>query len=92
MTKKELEALMLKKDPELNEDDLKVVTDLIFEKIKVKLSNGIEVSVANFGKFKIVEKSEREARNPKTGEKIKIEEKRGVRFANSKTVKDLLNG
>jgi nucleoid DNA-binding protein len=91
MTKKDLENLILKQDPELDEDDVKSVTDLIFERIKTNLANGIEVSIPNFGKFKIVEKSARLGKNPKTGETIQVSETRGVRFANSKTVKEILN-
>lgn len=47
-------------------DSYKLV-DIVFEEIRESLINGEEVKFAGFGSFKILTKSERMGRNPKTG-------------------------
>jgi DNA-binding protein HU-beta len=91
LTKKELEQLIIDKDETIGKDVLKTVTDMIFDLTAEKLSKNVEVSVPNFGKFKIVEKEARTGRNPQTGETVRIKARRSVKFSNSKTLKDTLN-
>jgi DNA-binding protein HU-beta len=91
LTKKELEQLIIDKDETIGKDVLKTVTDMIFDLTAEKLSKNVEVSVPNFGKFKIVEKEARIGRNPQTGETVRIKARRSVKFSNSKTLKDTLN-
>lgn len=47
-------------------DSYKLV-DIVFEEIRESLINGEEVKFAGFGSFKILTKSQRMGRNPKTG-------------------------
>ncbi len=47
-------------------DSYKLV-DIVFDEIRESLINGEEVKFAGFGSFKILTKSERMGRNPKTG-------------------------
>ena len=65
---------------------------------KALFEKGIFVSKAeserNFigwGKFEVVQKAERMGRNPKTGEEIKIEAKKTVKFKAGKTLTDKMN-
>lgn len=60
----------------------------IFETIVKIIVTGEEVRIAGFGVFKIRDRKEREGRNPRTGEKITIPAKRGVKFRASKDLKE----
>ena len=65
------------------DDFLKVIVDAA--------ASSAEVSLPGFGKFKVKATPEREARNPASGEKIKIAASKKLTFASAKSVKDLLN-
>ncbi len=56
------------------------LVDVIFDEISESLINGEEVKFAGFGSFKILSKSERMGRNPKTGEEAVISARRVVSF------------
>lgn len=70
----------------------KAIYDEIFGLISESLLRGKRVGVKDFGTFEPVERAERTGRNPKTGEQIKIKAKKTVKFKQSKTIKDKLNG
>lgn len=56
--------------------------------IAVELDADREVSIAGFGKFESRRRSEREGRNPATGERITIEAKKYPAFKAAKGLKD----
>ena len=56
----------------------------VFQIIEDKLSSDENVKLANFGQFQTRQKTEREARNPKTGEAVTIAPRRVVTFKPSK--------
>lgn len=56
------------------------LVDLIFDEICGALVNGEEVKFAGFGTFKILDKSARIARNPKTGETAIVTARRVATF------------
>ena len=60
-------------------DALKLV-DIVFDEIRESLINGEEVKFAGFGSFKILSKSQRMGRNPKTGAPAIITARRVVYF------------
>ena len=51
------------------------------------IANGEQVSFTGFGSFKVVERSERKGRNPRTGEEIKIPAGFGVKLSAGSTLK-----
>ena len=51
------------------------------------IANGEQVSFTGFGSFKVVERSERKGRNPRTGEEIKIPAGYGVKISAGSTLK-----
>ena len=55
------------------------------------LKNGDKVQLIGFGTFEVKEVAEREGRNPKTGEVIKIAACKKPSFTASKLLKDQLN-
>ncbi|EHH03540.1 hypothetical protein ATCR1_20655 [Agrobacterium tumefaciens CCNWGS0286] len=54
-------------------------------------TSGAETSISGFGKFKIKNTPEREARNPGTGATIKVAAARKLTFQPAKALKDTLN-
>jgi integration host factor subunit alpha len=56
------------------------LVDLIFDELCEALINGEEVKFAGFGTFKILDKSARIARNPKTGETAIVSARRVASF------------
>ncbi len=66
------------------------VIETFLEVIKETLEKGEEVSLSGFGKWSVRNKRERKGRNPKTGEKIAITERRVVTFSLSNVLRSKL--
>jgi len=60
----------------------------ILEAIQKSLSDGSEVSIANFGSFKVKKRSARKGRNPRTGEEMEIPERNVIVFSAGKNLKE----
>ena len=67
------------------------VVDTVFGSIVMTLKKGEEVSVAGFGKFVSKARPARMARNPKTGEQVKVAASNAPKFSAAKALKDALN-
>ncbi len=76
---------------ELSRKDSEVVVETIFESIIKALKSGDKLEVRGFGSFRIRERKPRQGRNPKTGEKVNVPEKKVPYFKPSKELKDLIN-
>jgi DNA-binding protein HU-beta len=64
--------------------------ELVFESIKESVRNGDKVSIAGFGIFQKKEFSARDARNPRTGEMVKVAAHGRVKFAPALAFKELV--
>ena len=64
------------------------VVDGIFGAITDTLKKGGEVSVAGFGIFSVKQRAARMARNPKTGEAVKVAATKVPKFRAAKALKD----
>ena len=69
-----------------SETEAKMLVNRIFEVIIDNLKSGEKVVISNFGTFKISERKAKQARNPKTNEKVMVGAKKGIRFKASKKV------
>ena len=87
MTKDNLIDALVKKTGASKTQAAECLTVLLDE-ITKSLSRGEEVVLTGFGKFKIVQRKEREGRNPKTGETIKIAAKKAPVFKAGSILKD----
>ena len=54
-------------------------------------NQGEEVAIHGFGKFKVVERSARKGRNPRTGEAVKIAARKVLKFEAAKVMKEGLD-
>lgn len=64
------------------------IVDGIIEAITTTLKKGGEVSIAGLGIFSVKDRAARTARNPKTGEAVKVAATRVPKFRPAKALKD----
>ncbi len=64
------------------------VVESIIAEITKTLKSGSEVSIAGLGIFSVKTRAARMARNPKTGEQVKVPATRVPRFRAAKALKD----
>ena len=69
----------------------KTIVEAVFSHITAAAIAGAETSLPGFGKFKVKDTPEREARNPATGATIKVPAAKKVTFTPAKSFKDALN-
>lgn len=67
------------------------LVDAVFKSITEVVSEDKELFIKNFGKFKVKVKPAHNARNPRTGEPVRVEEYKRVTFVYGKRFKDLIN-
>ena len=66
----------------------KATLDDVIGTIVASLKEHGKVQLYGFGAFSVSERGPREARNPRTGEKIRVEASRSIRFKPGKALKD----
>ncbi len=64
------------------------VVDTIIDSIVATLKKGDEVSIAGLGIFSVKSRAARTARNPKTGESVKVPATKVPKFRAAKALKD----
>ncbi len=74
----------------LNKTDADRALKAFIGVISDSLKNGVDVPLTGFGTFTIVDRAEREGRNPMTGAAITIAAKKVVKFKPGKLLKDLM--
>lgn len=65
--------------------------DATLEVIQEALSRGEEVKLVGFGTFSLAERKERQGRNPKTGQTLKIPSSKIPKFKAGKDFKERVN-
>ena len=87
MTKNEL-ARELSEELEMPRRQAVDFIEALLEKITDVLKSGDKVQLTPFGQFKVRDRAARIARNPKTGEPIKVPAKRVLKFIAGRTLKE----
>ncbi len=80
MKREELVAFVAEK-ADITKKAANDAVNAVFEGITSSLAKGDSTAITGFGSFKVVDRAAREGRNPSTGEKIKIQASRGVKFS-----------
>lgn len=91
MTKKDFAKVLFEIGAFPSKAEAERKVDLFLTTIENTLAAGEELNFIGWGKFEVVERAERVGRNPKTGEEIKIEAKKTVKFKPGKTLVDKIN-
>jgi DNA-binding protein HU-beta len=69
-----------------------MVVDATFNAIRDAMAEGQKVTMTGFGSFEVAQRNEREGRNPRTGEKIKIGARRVPQFHAGSELKRAVGG
>ncbi len=91
MTKSELIKRLNEKYANLYLKDITLLVDTIFEEVSETLSEGGRVELRGFGSFSIRERAPRKARNPKTGEVVKLGSRNSIYFRAGKELREKVN-
>jgi len=91
MTKSELIEKLSFASGTLNKKEAELVVNTIFDSIGNALVEGDRVEIRGFGSFTVRERDAREARNPKSGEVVKIPSKKTPFFKTGKELKERVN-
>ncbi len=79
-------------EAELSKKAAETAVNATLDAIANALKSGDKVQLIGFGTFEVKAVAEREGRNPKTGETIKIAATKKPAFTASKVLKDQVNG
>ncbi len=91
MTKSELVEKLVEANASLSRKESEMVVNLIFDSMSEALKKGEKVEIRGFGSFTIREREAREARNPKSGDVVKIPSKRTPFFKTGKELRERVN-
>jgi DNA-binding protein HU-beta len=75
---------------EMSRKDAVALVDGIFEDIQAAVCSGEAVKIPGFGQFKVRDRAARIARNPATGEPVKVPAKRVFKFLPAKALKEMV--
>jgi integration host factor subunit beta len=92
MTKSELIEKVVESHGVLNMKVSEMLVNTVFDSIEEALASGDKVEIRGFGSFTIRERIGREARNPKSGELVRIPSKKTPFFKTGKELKERVNG
>lgn len=90
MTKSELIESIVAQHPNITRQHVEFIINSVFNSIKNSLQNGEKVEIRGFGSFKIRETVSKVGRNPKTGTKVTVPNKKVPYFKPGKEIKGLL--
>ena len=88
MTKRELIERLAERVKELSQKDAELIVNTIFDSMTEALAAGDRIEIRGFGSFQVKRRRPREGRNPRTGEKVSVEEKRVPFFKVGKELKE----
>ena len=88
MTKKEFVDLYFQKGEFTTKVDAEKKAMAFLATIEEVLEKGDEISFLGFGKFEVTERAARTCRNPQTGEEMKVEAKKAVKFKAGKALSE----
>ena len=90
MNKSELVAAIAEK-AQLSRKDSDKIVSAFAEVVGDSLAQGDKVQLVGFGTFAVKDRPAREARNPRTGESVKIAASKAPGFKAGKALKDKVN-
>lgn len=90
MTKSILIDKVAEKVADLTRTQTEIVVDTVFEAMKNALIKGDKIEIRGFANFRLKTRKHRQARNPKTGEKVEVPAKKVIFFKVGKELRELL--
>ena len=75
----------------LSKKHAEIIVNSVFSSITEALQNDDKIELRGFGSFRVRRRRSRQGRNPKTGDRVEVPEKRIPYFKPGKELKDLIN-
>lgn len=91
MTKKEFVNVLFEKGVFSTKAEAERKFEAILDTMEETLVAGDALNFIGWGKLEVVERAERMGRNPKTGETVKIEAKKNIKFKAGKALLEKIN-
>ncbi|MEP0945041.1 MAG: integration host factor subunit beta [Rhizobiaceae bacterium] len=91
MIKSGLVQTIAEQNPHLYQRDVEIIVNAILNEITEALARGDRVELRGFGAFSVKNRGARVGRNPRTGERVEVEEKWVPFFKTGKDLRDRLN-
>ncbi|MDX1352237.1 MAG: integration host factor subunit beta [Thiomicrorhabdus sp.] len=88
MTKSELIELIARKQTQFAQKDVEIAVNQIVDSMIDTLSQGERIEIRGFGSFSLHHRKARVGRNPKTGETVKLDDKRVPHFKPGKALRE----
>lgn len=92
MTKSDLVQKLSEQITNLTKKECEDIVDTVFDHMKDALRVGQKIEIRGFGSFTVRVRRAKEGRNPKTGEKVSIPEKKIPFFKVGKELREMVNG
>ena len=91
MTKSELVTQVAQRLPSITLEDAEIIVDTLLESMTDALAQGDGIEIRGFGSLKVKDRPEREGRNPRTGESVRIPAKKYLHFRIGKQLHERIN-
>ena len=91
MIKSELVQKLADQNPHLFHRDVESLVNAILDGISDAMARGDRVELRGFGAFSVKHRPARIGRNPRTGEKVQVEEKHTPFFKTGKEMRERMN-
>lgn len=92
MIKSELVQRIAAENPHLYQRDVEQIVNAILDEIVGALARGDRVELRGFGAFSVKNRPARTGRNPRTGDRVAVDEKYVPFFKTGKEMRQRLNG
>jgi len=92
MTKHDIvERIYSKYQGDLTRNVVKDIVSFVFDEIVREMVEDGEAKISRFGTFKLAERNAKQARNPRTGEPVMIEDRKVPKFKPSRYLQNKVN-
>ncbi len=91
MIKSELVQRLAEQNPHLYQRDVENIVNAILDEVSGALMRGDRVELRGFGAFSVKNRPARTGRNPRTGQKVEVDEKFVPFFKTGKEMRERLN-
>jgi len=91
MTKSELIELIARRQTQFSQKDVEIAVNQIVDSMINTLSQGERIEIRGFGSFSLHHRKARVGRNPKTGEKVELNDKRVPHFKPGKALREAVD-
>ena len=91
MNKSDLISSVTEKLGSLSHRDVEIIINQVFDSMVRSLAKGDRIEIRGFGSFEVRTRKPRVGRNPKTGERVEVDERRVPFFKVGKELREMVN-